>query len=177
MFLAKTIRKNTEAVVSFILRRICFEAWIHFNWSFLSLTLLKTASVVLSFGQESKFCSKIEIFFKTRNFVQKSKFWAKIEILVKNRNFGQKSKFWRKIEILFKSQNCGHKSKFWSRIEILVKNRNFVQKSKFQWYFLLNSSYLFEVSLKSNFFVVQIRNHYFMRFFDIFYIERLYIGT
>ena len=125
MFLAKTIRKNTEAVVSFILRRICFEAWIHFNWSFLSLTLLKTASVVLSFGQESKFCSKIEIFFKTRNFVQKSKFWSKIEILVKNRNFGEKSKFCSKVKIVVTNRNFGQESKFWSRIEILFKNRNF----------------------------------------------------
>ena len=40
-----------------------------------------------------KFCSKIEILIKNRNFGQKSKFWSKIKILVKNRNFGQKLKF------------------------------------------------------------------------------------
>jgi len=53
------------------------------------------------FWQSSKFCTKIKILVKNRNFLQKSKFWSKITILVKNHNFGQKSQFWSKIEILF----------------------------------------------------------------------------
>ena len=65
-----------------------------------------------------KFCSKIEILVKNRNFGQKSKFWSKIEILLKNRNFGQKSKFVSKIEIFVK---FGQKLKFSSN---LGKNRN-----------------------------------------------------
>jgi len=59
---------------------------------------------------------------------EKSKFCSKIEILVKNRNFGQKSKFCSKIEILVKNRNFGQKSKFLSKIKIVVKNRNFGKK-------------------------------------------------
>ena len=78
-----------------------------------------------SFGQKSKFPSKIKIVIKHGSFGQKSKFWSKIGMLVKNRNFVQKLKFWSKIEILVKNRNFAQKSKFFS------KNRNAVHKSKF----------------------------------------------
>jgi len=119
-----------------------------------------------SFGQKSKFWSKIKIlvkqskqilakikiFLKNRNFVEKLKFWSKIEFFFKNRNFVLKSKFWRKIEILVKNQNFGQKSKFcskikifvtnskkmWWKIEISDKNRNF-WRSKISKYIAINS--------------------------------------
>ena len=68
---------------------------------------------------------------KNQSFGQKSKFWSKIKVLVKNQSFGQKSKFWSKIEIWIKNRGFGQKLIVWSKLEVLVKNRSFDQKSKF----------------------------------------------
>ena len=80
---------------------------------------------------------KIEILFKTRNFVQKSK-------------FSSKTKFWSKLEILIKNPNFVQKSKFWSKIQILVKNGKILQKSKFHKIpiFLSKKNYKFNKNLK-----------------------------